>query len=189
MIRGFLLQDFREHSLPFMKSRKGKILLIPQLLYNQYPFRIFRHPETVIATLSYQPYNLACRANHILIFFLEKRKLTICQIIADLLFPFIPKGTNLSPCRHLRTVRGSTTLSASKQAVSLFLGMTKSGIISCVSIASRNGGTFSSTSSSASFLLRIINSVLSRSTSHPAETNLFPTGQTNCGIHLLPGQN
>ena len=31
----------------------------------------------------------------------------------------------------------------------------------------------SSTSSSAGFLLRIISSVLSRSTSHPAETNLF----------------
>ena len=42
------------------KAGKKKILLIFQLPYNQYPFRIFRHPETVIATLSYQPYNPVC---------------------------------------------------------------------------------------------------------------------------------
>ena len=42
------------------KEKKKKILLIFQLPYNQYPFRIFRHPETVIATLSYQPYNPVC---------------------------------------------------------------------------------------------------------------------------------
>ena len=42
------------------KAGKKKILLIFQLPYNQYPFRIIRHPETVIATLSYQPYNPVC---------------------------------------------------------------------------------------------------------------------------------
>ena len=42
------------------KAGKKKILLIFPLPYNQYPFRIFRHPETVIATLSYQPYNPVC---------------------------------------------------------------------------------------------------------------------------------
>ena len=42
------------------KAGKKKNLLIFPLPYNQYPFRIFRHPETVIATLSYQPYNPVC---------------------------------------------------------------------------------------------------------------------------------
>jgi len=82
VISEILLHDSRIFATRFQgafpaiheKAGKEKILLIPQLLYNQYPFRIFRHPETVIATLSYQPYNLACRANHILIFLSGKEK-------------------------------------------------------------------------------------------------------------------
>lgn len=68
MISEILLHDSRIFATRFQetfpviheKAGKKKILLIFQLPYNQYPFRIFRHPETVIATLSYQPYNPVC---------------------------------------------------------------------------------------------------------------------------------
>ena len=48
----------------------------------------------------------------------------------------MPNGIKESPCRQGRRRRGCVSLSASKQAVFLSRGMTKSGVKTCSSIAS-----------------------------------------------------
>lgn len=65
-----------------------------------------------------------------------KGELPVGHIVAYFFRPFMPNGIKESPCRQGRRRRGCVSLSASKQAVFLSRGMTKSGVKTCSSIAS-----------------------------------------------------